>query len=42
MYQDLRHSNILLLDGAVLISGKKHNLPITKEDILKEYNEVFS
>ena len=42
MGQDLRHPNIQLLDGAVLINGKKHILPITKEYILKEYNNVFS
>ena len=40
--QDLRHPNIRLLDGAVLINGKKHNMPITKEFILKEYNDVIS
>ena len=42
MCQDLRHPNIQLLDGAVLINGKKHSLPITKEYILKECNDVFS
>ena len=40
--QDLRHQNIQLLDGAVLINGKKDNLPITKEYMLKEYNDVLS
>ena len=39
--QDKIHLNIQLLDGAVLINGKKHNLPVTKEYILKEYNDVF-
>ena len=42
MDQDLRHPNIQLLDGAVPINGKKYNLPITKEYILKEYNDAFS
>ena len=38
--QDLRHSNILLLNGTVFINGKKDNLPITKE--YKVYNDFFS
>ena len=42
MGQDLKHPNIQLLDGAVSNNGKKLNLPITKEYILKEYNDVFS
>ena len=42
MGQDLRHPNIQLLDGAVLINGKKHNIPITKEYIFKGYSDVFS
>ena len=42
MGQDLRHPHIQLLDGTLLIHGKKHNLPITKEYILKGYNDVFS
>ena len=39
--QDLRHPNIQLLDDIVFICGKKHNLPITKKYILKEYSDVF-
>ena len=31
-----------LLNGVVLIHGKKHRLPIMKEYILKEYSDVFS
>ena len=42
MGQDLRHPNILLFDGVVHNKRKKNNLPITKEYILKEYNDVFS
>ena len=42
MSQDLRQPNIKLLDGAVLINGKKHNLLITKEDMLKGNHDVFS
>ena len=42
MDQDLRYQNIQLLDGVILINGKKHKLSITKEYILKEYNDVFS
>ena len=38
----LRHLRVQLLDGVVLINGKKHRLPIMKEDILKEYSDVFS
>ena len=42
MGQDLTHANIQLLYGAVLTNGKKCNLPITKEYILKESNNVFN
>ena len=31
MCRDQRHPNIQLIDGAVVISGKRHNLPVTKE-----------
>ena len=41
MGQDLKYPNILLYDDAVLFNEKKHNLLITKEHILKEYN-VFN
>ena len=41
MGQDLRHPNIQLLDGAVLLNGKRHNIPITKEYILNNHNDVF-
>ena len=42
MGQDLSQPNIQLLHGAVVIDGKKHNLPITKEYIVKEFSDVFS
>ena len=42
MGPDLRHPNIQLLDGTLLINGKKCNLPITKEYILRNDNDVFS
>ena len=42
MGPDLRCPDIQPLDCAVLINGEKHNLPFTKEYILKEYNDVFS
>ena len=42
MGQDVRYPNVQLLDSVVFIYGKKHNLHITKECILKEYNDVFS
>ena len=42
MDQDLRHLNKQLLDSAVLIDGKKQNLPITKEYIWKDYSDIFS
>ena len=38
----LKHPNIWLLAGALHINGKKHNLPITREYLLKDYNDVFS
>ena len=41
MGQDLRHPYVQLLDVTVLINGKKHKLPITKEYVLK-YNDIFS
>ena len=41
-FQDQRHTNVQLLDEVVLMNGKKHSLPITKEYILKGYNDVFS
>ena len=41
MCQDLRHPNIQLLDGAVLINGERNSLPMTKKCILKECNDVF-
>ena len=40
--QDLKQPKIYLLNGTVLISGKRHRLPITKEYILEEYHNVFS
>ena len=40
--QDLRHPNVQLPDGAALINWKKCSLPIIKEYILKEYNDVFN
>ena len=42
MHQDLRLPNMQLLDGAMIINGKKHILSIMKEYILKEYNNVLS
>ena len=42
MGPDLRHPKLKLFDGAELITGKKHNLTITKEYIWKEYNDVSS
>ena len=42
MGQDLRNPNINLPVGIVLISGKKDNLLITKEYILKDYSDIFS
>ena len=42
MDQGLRCLRVQLLNGAVLITGKKHRLPIMKEYILKEYSDVFS
>ena len=42
MGQDLRHPNIQLIGGAVVISGKKNNLPLTKWYMLKKYNVVLS
>ena len=41
MGQNLRHLNIQLLDSALPINGHKHNLPIIKEYILEECNDVF-
>ena len=40
--QGLRYLRVQLSDGVVLINGKKHRLPIMKEYVLKEYNDVFS
>ena len=40
--QDLKCPRVQLLEGAVLINGKRHNLPITKEYILKEKHDVFN
>ena len=42
MGQDLKSPRVKLLDGVVLINGKMHNLPITKEYILKEYRDIFN
>ena len=40
--QGPRCLRIKLFDGAVLMTGKKHRLPIMKEYMLKEYSDVFS
>ena len=42
MGQDLKHPNIQLHDAAVHTTGKKHNLSITKEYILKGYSDVIN
>ena len=39
--EDLKCLRVQLLSGVVLIDRKRHNLPINKEDILKEYH-IFS
>ena len=39
--KDLKCPRLQLFDGAVLINGKRHNLSITKEYILKEYHDIF-
>ena len=31
-----------LLNGAVLLDGKKHRLPFTKEYVLEAYSDVFN
>ena len=40
--QGLRYLRVQLLDGVVLINGKKHRLPIMKEYVLKEYSDACS
>ena len=39
---DLKCPRVQLLESALLINGKRHNLPITKEYILKEYHNKFN
>ena len=38
--QGLKCLGVQLLDGVVLIHGKRHSLPIMKEYLLKEYSDV--
>ena len=40
--QDLKCSRVQMLDGAVLINGERHNLPITYVYILEECHNAFN
>ena len=40
--QGLKCPRIQLLNGVMLIDGKRHSLPITKEYVLDQYGDVLS